>query len=59
MLRATLAVNGYNEARLQFPKPKHIPAQVAWNNAVCNIKKSAAPIIGYASPAVVVCMRDQ
>lgn len=39
-------MNGYGEARLAYPKPKHIPAQVAWNNAICNMKKSAAPIIG-------------
>lgn len=37
---------GYSDARVQFPKPKHIPAQVAWNNAVCTMKKAAAPIIG-------------
>ena len=40
------AVHGYGEARKAFPHPKHIPMQVAWDNAKANIKRGAAPIIG-------------
>lgn len=37
---------GYSEARLAYPKPKHIPAQVAFRNSVSTMARSAAPIIG-------------
>lgn len=46
MCACVATVHGYGEARKAFPHPKHIPMQVAWNNAKNNIKRGAAPIIG-------------